>query len=392
MLRGEEWGWFAPNYKTLDDAWRVLLGTLEGVPGFEKNEQKMRMEIAAEGGGKGVVECWSLESDYPGRSRHYHGLVVDEAGLATQLLKNWHGDLRPTLARHAGVAWFFGTPLMRGDFVNLHALGQSGDPEWASWNKGMADNPYIRPSEIESQRRSMPPDDFRREVMGWPTDDGGNPFGYDAIVACVQKEPMDNPVVVWGWDVARSQDWTVGVGLDAMGNVVRIERWQDLPWGETIRKIVDATKQVPAWGDSTGVGDAIVERLVELGADVTPFVFSQKSKQSLMQRLAAAIQMREVTFPMGPLVTELESFTYKFTDTGTRYSAPSGLHDDCVMALALAIYGYDRVSPSVKAVALIPDGLIRDQNRWQEEMQVEDARVVTPEDTWQDHLGDGWGF
>ena len=33
----------------------------------------------------------------------------------------------------------------------------------------------------------------------------------------------------------------------------------------------------------------------------------------------------------------MESFEYEQTRTGVRYSAPEGLHDDCVVALALAV-------------------------------------------------------
>ena len=67
------------------------------------------------------------------------------------------------------------------------------------------------------------------------------------------------------------------------------------------------------------------------------FLFTSKSKQQLMEGLAVAIQRHEVTFPEGPITLELESFRYEYTRTGVRYSAPSGDHDDCVMALALAI-------------------------------------------------------
>ena len=50
-----------------------------------------------------------------------------------------------------------------------------------------------------------------------------------------------------------------------------------------------------------------------------------------------AIQRREVTFPDGPIRHELEIFQYEYTATGVRYTAPDGMHDDCVDALALAV-------------------------------------------------------
>ena len=389
LMRGESWAWCAPTYKILDGAWRELVELMGVFPGFQKNEQKLLMSV----GTGGTLEGWSLDSDDPARSRRYHGMVIDEAGLVPQLLKLLNGALRPTLARHRGTLWVFGTPKMRGDFVAMHALGLSGEPDWASWNKGMWDNPYIPPDEVEALRRSLPPDDFRREVMGLPADDGGNPFGYDAITACVQGADRELGVpVVWGWDVARSVDWTVGVALDAMGNVVRLERWQGVPWGETVHRILEATAGLPAWCDATGVGDPIVERLQELGMDAIPFVFSSKSKQSLMQRLAACIQMGEVSVPSGPLIAELESFTYQFTDTGTRYTAPSGQHDDCVMALALSLYGFDRVAPVLGAQPIKQLTAGADTDRWQAHVGTEDTqRVLSTEDIWNDQFPDIWG-
>ena len=37
-------------------------------------------------------------------------------------------------------------------------------------------------------------------------------------------------------------------------------------------------------------------------------------------------------------MSELMSFEYEWSRLGATYSAPAGMHDDCVMALALAVY------------------------------------------------------
>jgi len=55
--------------------------------------------------------------------------------------------------------------------------------------------------------------------------------------------------------------------------------------------------------------------------------------------LAMVIQSDEITYPSGAIVAELDAFMFEYTRTGVRYSAPEGVHDDCVMALALAVYG-----------------------------------------------------
>ena len=55
-----------------------------------------------------------------------------------------------------------------------------------------------------------------------------------------------------------------------------------------------------------------------------------------MEGLALALQKRETGYPDGVLVLEPESFSYEYTRTGMRYSAPEGMTDDSVCALALA--------------------------------------------------------
>ena len=64
--------------------------------------------------------------------------------------------------------------------------------------------------------------------------------------------------------MAKSVDWTVGIGLDVRGCVARVERFQR-PWEETITAIVQATGSVSALVDSTGVGDPVLDALQRRG-------------------------------------------------------------------------------------------------------------------------------
>ena len=128
------------------------------------------------------------------------------------------------------------------------------------------------------------------------------------------------------------------IGLDAGGSVCRFDRYQ-LPWEETVRRLTQEIGLTPAIVDSTGVGDPIVERLQRELPNVEGYHFSSTSKQKLMEGLAMVIQSDEITYPSGAIVAELDAFMFEYTRTGVRYSAPEGVHDDCVMALALAVYG-----------------------------------------------------
>lgn len=357
-IAGERCGWFAPTYKYLIEVWDSFTHRLRPVIRTENKTDK-RIELVT----GGLIECWTLDTPDPGRSRKYHRVVVDEAGIARGLATTWQQAIRPTLTDYRGHAWFYGTPKGRThDFSQMFAKGQSGEDGWMSHRAPTRENPYIPAEEIESARRDMPETAFLQEFEGVPADDGANPFGLNAIAACVGELSTEKPAV-WGWDFARAQDWTVGIALDAYGNVCRIERWQGKPWGETRRKVADLTGKLPSVGDSTGLGDVVVESIQALNVPMAGYLFTPKTKQSLLERLTNAIQSRNIRFPDGVLRSELETFSYEYTAHGVRYSAPDGLHDDCVVALALAVYAYDRVGPRVNAME-IPRQMGQDQNQW----------------------------
>jgi hypothetical protein len=56
-----------------------------------------------------------------------------------------------------------------------------------------------------------------------------------------------------------------------------------------------------------------------------------------MEGLSFALSQQKVRFPQGHIVKELEAFEYEYTKTGVRYTAPQGMTDDAVCALALAV-------------------------------------------------------
>ena len=147
------------------------------------------------------------------------------------------------------------------------------------------------------------------------------------------KEP-----VCFGIDLAKSFDYTVIVGLDADCNVCYLDRFQT-DWQNVIQKIKDLKQGVPIAIDSTGVGDPIGEEVAR-GRYVDLVKFTSQSKQQMMEGLAMKIQQLDIGFPDGVIRDELDNFEYIYTRTGVKYSAPTGMHDDCVCALALAVTIY----------------------------------------------------
>ncbi len=329
-IHGKKCGWFAPSYKYLADPVREFERALKPVLKRHDRVEK-RMEFAT----GGSIDFWTLEDVDAGRGRSYDRIVIDEAGFAPNLLEAWRASMRPTLADRRGSALFLGTPKGTGDFHRLFLEAESDTSgAWKAFRIGSVANPFIDPDEIQDAKRMLPPEIFAQEFEGIPAEDGGNPFGLDAIRACIA--PISTKQVeCFGVDLAKSQDWTVVVGLDAEGRVCHLDRWQ-APWNVTRERLARLIAEKPAQIDSTGVGDPIVEDLRKVCRRVEGFKFTSQSKQQLMEGLQIAISTAEIRFPDGWLRAELESFGFRYSGRSVSYEATVG-HDDGVCALALAV-------------------------------------------------------
>lgn len=326
-LEGNPGAYFAPTYKLLEGTFKDILTALQSL--ISRKHDNQRIELIT----GGSIEFWSLENPLAGRSRKYKVAIIDEAAFNRNLWQSWTEAIRPTLTDLKGSAWFMSTPKGKNDFYKLWMRGQTGEPDWMSWQMPTITNPFIDASEIEAARRDLPELAFKQEYLAEFNDNVANPFGLDYIRICT-GQMSNEPAVCYGIDLAKSFDWTVIIGLDKFGTVCHFDRFQR-PWNETkeiIRRLPKAAIKI----DSTGVGDPITEDIQRERSDVHSFKYTSTSKQQLMEGLAAAIHQRRVIFPEGVIKAELESFEYQMTGTGVKYTAPPGLHDDCVNALALA--------------------------------------------------------
>lgn len=329
---GRNYWWVAPTFPVAKIAFRRMK---RAVPRelYAANETEHTLTLA------NGATVWFKGADNPDSlyGEDVYAAVIDEATRCKE--DAWHA-VRSTLTATRGPVRIIGNVKGRKNWAyQLARKAEQGTQDMAYFKLTAYDAVeagVLDAEEVEDARRLLPDDVFRELYLAEPNDDGGNPFGLKAIRACIA--PMSaGPIAAWGWDLAKSHDWTVGIALDASGRTARIERWQG-PWEKTIGEIRRITAGLPAFVDSTGAGDPIIEALQKNGGrNFTGFKFSSTSKQQLMEGLAVAIQSLDVRYPDGVIVSELEVFEYEYTRTGVRYSAPEGLHDDAVIALALAV-------------------------------------------------------
>lgn len=323
-LKGRNVAYITPTYKLARTFFEKLS---QSVP-FENNKSELLIKFP----NNGSVEFFTGERLDNLRGRKFHFIVIDEASFIPDLENGWLNSIRPTLTDYKGRALFLSTPKGKNFFYSLYL--RNGD-DWQSFKFSTYDNPHIDKNEINDAKSQLPEVVFEQEYMANPMENSANPFGNKFITSCV-KPLSTNPVAYYGIDLAKSFDWTVIIGLDYEGNVAYFDRFQK-DWKQTKETILTLDRSKPVMIDSTGVGDAITEDLQKSFNHMEGFKYTSTSKQQLMELLSSAIQKSEVGFPDGLIKQELEIFEYQFTSTGVRYSAPSGFHDDCVNALALAV-------------------------------------------------------
>ena len=95
------------------------------------------------------------------------------------------------------------------------------------------------------------------------------------------------------------------------------------------------------FAEANSMGGPVIEQLRRDGLPVTAFTTTNASKAAAIEALALAFERGTITIPNDPaLLGELQAFEAKPLPSGmTRYAAPEGLHDDCVISLALAWQG-----------------------------------------------------
>jgi hypothetical protein len=333
---GRNYWWVAPVYEQAKIAYsRLKLALPPGFGRFNDSELSVTLPNLA------IIRFKSAEKPDNLYGDDVYAAVFDEASRGRE--EAWHA-LRSTLTKTQGPVRLIGNVKGRRNwFYTLCRKAQAGEPGHHYSKIRAADAVaagILKAEEVEDARRTLPENVFKELFEADPADDNGNPFGIAAIRGCI-KPLVNAPAAAHGIDLAKSVDWTWNIGLAADGTASISDRFQ-APWQETIKRVRSRTGHTPALVDSTGVGDPVVEALQRDGERRYPnfegYKFSSESKQKLMEGLAVAIQSGTVGYPDGPLVSELEAYEYEYTRTGVRYSAPAGMHDDGVCALALAVF------------------------------------------------------
>jgi hypothetical protein len=332
--------WFSPTNKLMADTWRALRSTLAPIT-RDKSEQEKRLELI----GGGVIDLWSLDSLDSGRGRKYAVVVIDEAAMIPELEAAWQESIRPTLTDLGGSAWFLSTPKGMNYFQRLFDRGQDCEREdWASWQMPTSANPYLDSQEIEAARLDLTEAAFNQEYLALFVDWEGSVFHRvgEAATALSKTKPEPGHDYVIGCDWGRSQDYTVFLVLDITARaVVALDRSNRVDYTlqcGRLRSLNEHWRPKQIIAEQNSIGQPVIEQLERDGLRIQPFTTTNASKAQAIEALALAFERGDIRILNDAvLVSELVAYQAERLPSGLmRYGAPSGQHDDCVMALAIA--------------------------------------------------------
>ncbi len=341
---GRAW-WVAPTYRMTEVGWRPLrqLATRLG--------WQVRLgdrQVLVPNGGEVSIRSADNYDTLRGEGLDY--VVLDECAFIAEAA--WTEALRPALSDRQGRAMFISTPKGRNWFWRYWQLGQDmSQQEWRSWRFPTSANPFIKASEIEAARQSLPERTFAQEYLTEFLEDGGGVFR--RVLAAAVLQPQDGPSeghdYVMGVDWGKHADWTVITIWDAMSrDLVYIDRMNQIDYAVQVgrlRVLYDRWQPSCIRPEVNSMGEPLVEQLQREGLPVAPFVTTNATKAAAIEALALAFERGDIRIVNDPqLIAELQAFELSRTPTGmVRYSAPEGMHDDCVMSAAM---GYSAIADS----------------------------------------------
>ena len=341
-----DYGWIAPYYWTAERGVEALKGIAPGLVRF-KGQNPVVGHFAGPLGDCRFIFCSSDNPDsIPGLG--FQGIVLDECAQIDK--RTYDVSIRPTISQTSGWQLAISTPRGRNWFYDLHTKGfESGDPSYRSFIFPSDANPFFPRDEMGLAKATLPEDVYRQEYLAEFLEDSAGVFrGVDGcLVEGIgnREEVRGFGTVIVGCDVAKHTDWTVCIAVDAKtGRCLEMERFNQLDWPVQRERIAAFAKRWRARlvMDATGVGDPVYDDLCRVLPSVTGFKITGASKRELVQGLMVAVEQRRVSWPAAwaVLTGEMKRYEYEMGPTGQiSYNAPSGYHDDCVIALALAVWG-----------------------------------------------------
>jgi phage terminase large subunit-like protein len=348
-INGAKTAWIAPYYKNTRPLWRFLLQATSPLvgraPGFQVNKAEKVVSFPS----GGLISLYSADNPDSIRGESFHLVIMDEAAMIREEV--YQDVVYPTVADYEGKIILISTPKGLNWFYELWSKGQApNDDGISSYRFPSNSNPLPGIQKAyERARKMLPPRTFEQEWNAAFVEDSGVFEGVRSVCTGSPGSYSRGRNYVVGVDWARAGeesdgDYTVMVVMDSSSKEMQeMVRFRGVDFHTQQNSLIDLVKKWNAdnvVADSTGMGLPVVEELARFGMPIQPYNMTNASKADLIERLALGVYNKDLTLLDDPdLISEMTAYTYTRLPSGlVRYHAPSGLHDDIVVAVALAYW------------------------------------------------------
>lgn len=335
--------WVVPTYKNGRALWRWVSSVCAPLAqaGYMSISKTERVITTHAGGFFGMYSAENIDSI---RSESFNLIIGDEAARISG--EGWQDAVRPTLADADGDEILISTPKGKNWFYNEYQAGIRGDDGVMSWTAPTNANPMetIRKA-FELARTRVPDRTFRQEWQAEFVDDGALFRNIYELSTLKTQEPEEGSQYVIGVDWGRTVDATVFCVMDInTKNQVNVDRMNDTDYATQRIRLQVLSKRynnAQVLAESNSIGRPNIEELQNMGVNIQGFHTDNKSKSQIIQALELAFEQKTVNLLDNEIQkAELASYESERLPSGLiRYNAPDGMHDDTVIALALAYWG-----------------------------------------------------
>lgn len=188
VVRGQYIGLFCPAYKYLSEFYRDAKHILN-----EEIESSSKTDGVILTKRHGRCDFWSLENQHAGRSRRYHGALIDEAGIAKDNMSEiFNQAIRPTLLDYNGFVIVTGTPLGVKPGSFFYEICNDKNLGFHEIHLPTHTNPHLNESALQKLKEENHPLVYQQEYLAEFVDWRGTRF-FDITKMMVNDRCMDMP-------------------------------------------------------------------------------------------------------------------------------------------------------------------------------------------------------
>lgn len=288
------------------------------------------------------LQFFSSESKDSIRGFQFHYLIVDEAAFMSDDF--WNYILRQTILITGRKILMCSTPNgAQGFFHQYCGYGLENQIGYKTKSITIYDNPFVSEDEIKKIKSQVPERVFRQEFLAEFLDGSGSVF--TNFKNCIVKNPNKNGQYFAGIDWAKQDDYTVLTIMNSHKQIVYRYRINGMDYTNQVKIItskLNEWKPILTLSEENNIGTVVNELLKkEYKGQLKTITLDNSLKKEIIESLIVAFEQGTIGIDDDEIfLRELQAFTctYNPQTQNIKYSAPNGVHDDCVISLAYAFH------------------------------------------------------